>query len=136
MQQTQKTDIFNDMKCYQWNVTTDETTRPRTMMSRTILVANTPININFKNLNENYNRHRILNCYHEYLLKLPRFNFENPSKDDRHVIYNLFYEYLNKFNILRDTIVKSNQSYFIAGPGGSGKTILLKQLQDVLSKQN
>ncbi len=30
MQQTQRTDIFNDMKCYQWNVTTDETTRPET----------------------------------------------------------------------------------------------------------
>jgi predicted AAA+ superfamily ATPase len=43
---------------------------------------------------------------------------------------------LNKFNILRDRIIKSNQSYFITGPGGSGKTTLLKQLQDELTKQN
>jgi ABC-type lipoprotein export system ATPase subunit len=32
--------------------------------------------------------------------------------------------------------MKSEQSYFITGPGGSGKTGLLKQIQDVLTKQN
>ncbi len=32
--------------------------------------------------------------------------------------------------------MKSEQSYFITGPGGSGKTTLLKQLQDVLTKQD
>ena len=37
---------------------------------------------------------------------------------------------------MRDTIIKSNQSYLITDPGGSGKTTLLKQLQDVLSKQD
>ncbi len=95
MQQTQRTDTFNDMQGYQWNVTKDETTRPRTIMSRTIILANTSLNLNFKNLNENYNRHRILNYYHEYLLTRPRFNFKILSKDDRHVINNYYYEYLN-----------------------------------------
>ena len=56
-------------------------------------------------------------------------NFNHFSKDDRHVINNYYYEYLNKFNILRDQIIKSNQSCFITGPGGSGKTELIKQLQ-------
>jgi hypothetical protein len=32
--------------------------------------------------------------------------------------------------------MKSEQSHFITGPGGSGETSLLKQLQDVLSKQD
>ncbi len=32
--------------------------------------------------------------------------------------------------------MKSEQSYFITGPGGSGKTTLLKQLQEVMTKQN
>jgi nucleoside-triphosphatase THEP1 len=32
--------------------------------------------------------------------------------------------------------MKSNQSYFITGPWGSGKTSLLKQLQEVLTKQD
>jgi ABC-type cobalamin/Fe3+-siderophores transport system ATPase subunit len=44
--------------------------------------------------------------------------------------------YSNKFDILRDTIIKFNQSFFITGPGGSGKTTLLKQLQNVITKQN
>jgi energy-coupling factor transporter ATP-binding protein EcfA2 len=42
----------------------------------------------------------------------------------------------NDFKPLVDRIMKSNQSYFITGPGGSGKTTLLKQLQDVLTKQD
>ncbi len=42
----------------------------------------------------------------------------------------------NDFKPLVDKIKKSEQSYFITGPGGSGKTTLLKQLQDVLTKQN
>jgi len=131
MQQTHRLDTFNDMKSYQWNVITDETARPRTIKE-----VNRPINLNFRSLNENYNRHRILNYYHEYLVSRPRFNFNDLSKDDKHVINNYYYEYLNKFNILRDTIIKSNQSYFITGPGGSGKTTLLKQLQDVITKQD
>ncbi len=36
----------------------------------------------------------------------------------------------NDFKQLVDKIIKSDQSYFITGPGGSGKTTLLKQLQD------
>ncbi len=41
---------------------------------------------------------------------------------------------MNKFNESSDKIIKSNQSYFITGPGGSGKTTLLKQIQEVLTK--
>ncbi len=43
MQQTLRTDIFNDMKSYQWNVITDETTRPRT-----IIEVNMPLNLHFR----------------------------------------------------------------------------------------
>jgi energy-coupling factor transporter ATP-binding protein EcfA2 len=68
MQQTQRTDIFNDMRYYNWKLTYDV--------------------------------------------------------ED------------NDFKPLVDKIMKSEQSYFITGPGGSGKTTLLKQLQDVLTKQN
>ncbi len=32
--------------------------------------------------------------------------------------------------------MESNQSYFITGPGGSGKTSLLKQIQEELTKQD
>jgi ATP-dependent exoDNAse (exonuclease V) alpha subunit len=95
--------------------------------------------INCNNLNEDYNRHIILNHYHEYLLRpllRQKFDFNNLDRDDKHVINNYYYEYLNKFNILRDTIIKSNQSYFITGPGGSGKTTLLNLLQDKLKGQN
>ncbi len=45
-----------------------------------------------------------------------------------------YYEYLNKFNESSDKIIKSNQSYFITGPGGSGKTTLSKQIQSMLTK--
>ncbi len=31
--------------------------------------------------------------------------------------------------------MKANQSYFITGPGGSGKKILLKQFQGVLTNK-
>ena len=68
MQQTQRTDIFNDMRYYNWKLTYDV--------------------------------------------------------ED------------NDFKPLVDKIMKSEQSYFITGPGGSGKTTLLKQLQDELTKQN
>ena len=37
------------------------------------------------------------------------------------------------FKPLVNKMIKSNQSYFITGPGGSGKTILLKQLQNKLT---
>jgi energy-coupling factor transporter ATP-binding protein EcfA2 len=33
-------------------------------------------------------------------------------------------------------LFRSNQSYFITGPGGSGKTTLLKQIQSILTKQD
>jgi ATP-dependent exoDNAse (exonuclease V) alpha subunit len=42
---------------------------------------------------------------------------------------------LNKFNELRDKIINSNESYFITGPGGSGKTELIKQLQQEITKR-
>ncbi len=42
----------------------------------------------------------------------------------------------NDFKPLVDKIRNSNQSYFITGPGGSEKTALFKQLQDVLTKQD
>ncbi len=42
----------------------------------------------------------------------------------------------NDFKPWVDRLMKSNQSYFITGPGGSGKTTLLKQLQEVLTKQD
>jgi primosomal protein N' len=42
----------------------------------------------------------------------------------------------NDFKPLVDKIMKSDQSYFITGPGGSGKTTLLKQLQSELTKQD
>jgi hypothetical protein len=131
MQQTQRTDIFNDMKCYQWNVTTDETTRPETHRQLNIKQLNTfykfninemyikyemkcqelqqalekeikiqpklnyfnhvvkreyeidTQNINYNKLNEDYNRHKILNYYHEYLscpLLRPEFDFDNLDK--------------------------------------------------------
>ncbi len=86
MQQTHRLDTFNDMKSYQWNCITDETARPRTIKE-----VNRPINLNFRSLNENYNRHRILNYYHEYLVSRPRFNFNDLSKDDKHVINNYYY---------------------------------------------
>ncbi len=40
----------------------------------------------------------------------------------------------NDFKPLVDKIMKSEQSYFITGPGSSSKTTLLKQLQGVLTK--
>ena len=42
----------------------------------------------------------------------------------------------NNFEPFIKRIMKSNQSYFITGPGGSGKTSLLKQLQEELTKQD
>jgi len=42
----------------------------------------------------------------------------------------------NNFRPLIRKIIKSNKSYFITGPGGSGKTCLLKQLQRKLTKQD
>ena len=96
-------------------------------------------NINCNKFNEDYNRHKILNYYHEYLLSPllhVKFDFKNLDKNDKFKINNYYYEYLNKFNELSDTIIQSNQSYFITGPGGSGKTTLLKQLQDILTQQN
>jgi energy-coupling factor transporter ATP-binding protein EcfA2 len=42
----------------------------------------------------------------------------------------------NNFEPFIARIMKSSQSYFITGPGGSGKTTSLKQLQEVLTKQD
>ena len=42
----------------------------------------------------------------------------------------------NNFEPFIKRIMKSNQSYLITGPGGSGKTSLLKQLQEELTKQD
>ena len=81
MQETLRTDIYKDMRYYNWNVTTDETTRPTT-----IIMPNLPLKLNFGKLNEDYNRHRILNYYYEYLLQRPRFDFKNINKNDRHII--------------------------------------------------
>jgi DNA replication protein DnaC len=131
MQEIIRRDTYKDTKYYKWNVTTDETTKPRT-----IIIPGRPIKHNFRELNKDYNRHRILNYYHEYLMKRPRFNFNNLDENDRRLINKYFYEYLNKFNELSNKIVKSNQSYFITGPGGSGKTTLLKQVQYILTKQD
>jgi ATP-dependent exoDNAse (exonuclease V) alpha subunit len=69
-------------------------------------------------------------------MKRPRFNFNNLVKNDKRLINNYYYEYLNKFNELSDKIINSNQSFFTTGPGGSGKSSLLKQLQDVLTKRD
>ncbi len=41
----------------------------------------------------------------------------------------------NNFKPLVRKIMKSNQSYFITGPGGSGKTTLLKLLQEKLTSE-
>jgi ATP-dependent exoDNAse (exonuclease V) alpha subunit len=90
-------------------------------------------------MNEDYNRHKILNCYHEFLLKSlsrPKFDFKNLDSNDKFKIQYYYYEYLNKFNELSDKIIQSNQSYFITGPGGSGKTTLLKQIQSRLTQQD
>jgi hypothetical protein len=120
MQETIRRDKYKGVKYYNWNVTTDETTRPKT-----IIIPNTPLKLNFKELNKDYSRHRILNYYYEYLMRRPRFNFNNLDKNDKFTINNYYYEYLNNFNELSDKFIKfikSNQSYFITGPGGSGKT--------------
>jgi ABC-type lipoprotein export system ATPase subunit len=42
----------------------------------------------------------------------------------------------NDFKPLVDKIMKSEQSFFITGPGGSGKTSLLKLIQAELTKQD
>jgi len=42
----------------------------------------------------------------------------------------------DNFEPLVEKVMKSNQSYFITGPGGSGKTTLLKLLQEELTKQD
>ena len=80
MQDTTRRDRYKDVKNYKWNVT-DETTRPRT-----IIIPNTPLKLNFRELNKDYNRHRILNYYYEYLMKRPRFDFKNIDDNDRRLV--------------------------------------------------
>ena len=74
-------------------------------------------------------RQKILNYYYESLLPRPRFDFKNLTKNDRQIINNYYYDYFNIFNSLCDKIMDSKQSWFITGPGGSGKTTLIKDLQ-------
>jgi adenylylsulfate kinase-like enzyme len=47
-----------------------------------------------------------------------------------------FYVEDNYFKPLVEKIMKSEPSCFITGPSWSGKTTLLKQMQDVLTKQD
>ncbi len=61
----------------------------------------------------------------------------NTYKDMKYYNWKLMFDVEdNYFKSLVDRIMKSNQSYFITGPGGSGKTSLLKQLQEVLTIQD
>jgi ATP-dependent exoDNAse (exonuclease V) alpha subunit len=48
---------------------------------------------------------------------------------------NYYYNYLNKFNDLADNIIKSDQSYLLNGPGGVGKSSLIKDIQRRLTEQ-
>jgi DNA replication protein DnaC len=57
------------------------------------------------------------------------------SKESRHKILNYYYNYLNKFNDLADNIIKSDQSYLLNGPGGVGKSSLIKDIQRRLTEQ-
>ncbi len=69
--------------------------------------------INCNKLNEDYNRHKILNYYHEYLLSpllCPNFDFMNIDKNDKFKIQYHYYEYLIIFNELSDKIIKSKLS--------------------------
>ena len=164
LQQSLRAAVYKDIKGYQWNVTTDETTRPRTnrqlnssqintfykfnineryvkyqmkcqelqqtlkkeviikpklqyfnsLLKREYQIEKHDINCN--TLNEDYNRHKILNYYHEYLLSLlprPNFDFKNLDNNDKFKIQYYYYEYLNKFNELRDKIINSNESYLL-----------------------
>jgi hypothetical protein len=84
MQEIIRRDKYKDVKYHKWNVTTDETTRPET-----IIIPNTLLKLNFRELNKDYNRHKFLNYYYyEYLMKRPRFNFNNLDEKDRRLINN------------------------------------------------
>ncbi len=69
-------------------------------------------------------------------IRRPILNFKDLDEYDRRLINWYYFEDLKKFNELtrNDKIIKSNESYFIYGPGGSGKTIWLKQIQSHLKK--
>ncbi len=55
MQQTFRTDIFNDMKGYQWNVKTDETVKPGKIKE-----LNTSQNTFYKfDTNERYSKYKM-----------------------------------------------------------------------------
>ncbi len=54
MQETIRTDIYKDIKYYNWKIIIfDETTRPTS-----ILIPNTSLIFNFRELNKDYNRHK------------------------------------------------------------------------------
>ena len=66
--------------------------------------------------------------------KIPNIIFDG-SKEERHKILNYYYSYLNKFNDMADNIIKSNKSYLLNGPGGVGKSSLIKDIQRRLHEQ-
>ncbi len=49
-----RTDLFKDLKYYNWKITTDKITKPQSFIQ-----PNIPLNINLGKLNENYNRHKV-----------------------------------------------------------------------------
>ena len=73
-----------------------------------------------------YNKERLK------ISKMQQTNRTNIFKDMKYYNWRLTYDVEdNDFKPLVDKIMKSNQSYFITGPGGSGKTSLLKQIQSI-----
>jgi len=66
--------------------------------------------------------------------KKPIITFDS-SKDERHKILNYYYTYLNKFNEMSDNIIKSDKSCLLNGPGGVGKSTLIKHIQQRLKEQ-
>ncbi len=72
-------------------------------------MPNTPLNINFRELNKDYNRHKILNYYHEYLLQRPKSDFKDLSKTDRHIINNIIMNTsINLMNSLIELSIQIN----------------------------
>ncbi len=54
MQETIKRDVCKDTKYYKWNVTTDETTKPRT-----IIIPNRALILDCRQLYIDYNRNKL-----------------------------------------------------------------------------
>ena len=66
--------------------------------------------------------------------KIPNI-YDSKYKDSRHQILNYYYNYFNKFNDMADNIIKSDKSYLLNGPGGVGKSSLIKDIQRRLTEQ-